>query len=148
MQLVNYMKMEFKSHPANVGMARVAVAAFASQLDFNLNDLEDLKVAVSEAVTNAIVHGYDGSQKDTVTIAASLFRHAVQVVVADTGKGIEDVYKAMEAAFTSDPERMGLGFTFMQSFMDDLEVKSAPGQGTSVIMMKKVSNAINALAGN
>ncbi len=138
MKPINEMKMEFLSLPANVAFARVAVAAFASQLDFTLSDLEEIKVAVSEAVGNAIVHGYSGAADKKVRLSASLSREAIEIVVEDDGRGIEDVKKALQPAYSTDPGRLGLGFVFMQSFMDYLEVNSVPGKGTSVIMGKRL----------
>ncbi|MGQ9556607.1 MAG: anti-sigma F factor [Desulfurispora sp.] len=148
MQPINKMSMEFSSQPANVAFARVAVAAFASQLDFTLAELEELKVAISEAVTNAIVHGYAGSRMGTVCIATELYYDRIVVTIEDRGCGINDVQKALQPAFTTDPERMGLGFTFMQSFADSLQVHSRPGQGTRIVLSKKTSRAIPAIAGH
>lgn len=144
----NWMTVEFSSRIENVAFARVAVASFAAQLDFTLDDLEEIKVVVSEAVTNSIVHGYDGSPHHTVRVTVVLEQNAVEIVVEDSGKGIEDVKKAMEPAYTTDPERMGLGFVFMQSFSDFLEVSSGPGRGTRVKMVKKVSPAGKAAEGS
>ncbi|MBE3589191.1 MAG: anti-sigma F factor [Thermoanaerobacteraceae bacterium] len=140
MKVINQLKMEFQSLPTNVAFARVAVAAFASQLDFTLNDLEELKVAVSEAVANAIVHGYDSSPSAMVTLSATLTEQGIEIRVEDSGRGIADVRKAMEPAFSTDPERMGLGFVFMQSFMDRVQVDSSPGKGTRVTMFKQVNS--------
>ncbi|HHW42934.1 anti-sigma F factor [Desulfofundulus thermobenzoicus] len=139
MKVINQLKMEFQSLPANVAFARVAVAAFASQLDFTLNDLEELKVAVSEAVANAIVHGYGSSPSAMVRLSATLTEQGIEIRVEDSGRGIADVRKAMEPAFSTDPERMGLGFVFMQSFMDRVQVDSSPGKGTRVTMFKQVN---------
>ncbi|WP_438266174.1 anti-sigma F factor [Desulfurispora thermophila] len=142
------MSMEFSSQPANVAFARVAVAAFASQLDFTLAELDELKVAVSEAVANAIVHGYAGSQLGTVRIETELYYDRIVVMIEDHGCGIADIKKALQPAYTTDPERMGLGFTFMQSFADSLKVNSKPGQGTRIVMSKRLSRAIPAIAGH
>lgn len=138
MKLINQMKMEFLSLPANVAFARVTVAAFASQLDFTLADLEEIKVAVSEAVGNAIIHGYSGAPDKKVRLSATLSREAIEIVVEDDGRGIEDVQKALQPAYSTVPGRLGLGFVFMQSFMDYLKVNSAPGKGTSVVMCKRL----------
>lgn len=134
----NYARLEFRSLPANVAFARVTVAAFASQLDFTLNDLEEIKVAVSEAVANAIIHGYDNQPEGMVTITMIISGNTLELQVGDHGKGIANIKKALEPSYSTDPERMGLGFVFMQSFMDSLHVESAPGKGTTVTMKKSV----------
>lgn len=138
MAIKNEMRLEFPSQPENVGLARVTVAAFAAQLDYTLADLEEIKVAVSEAVTNAIVHGY-GGPGGKVTVRAYLHDDALEVLVEDQGRGIDDVPRALEAGYSTDPERPGLGFVFMRSFMDRLEVDSEPGRGTRVAMYKLLS---------
>lgn len=135
--VLNRFRLEFPSLPGNVGLARVAVAAFTAQLDPTVEELDDLKGAVSEAVTNAIIHGYGNSPEGMITIEAVLFGDAIEICVEDGGKGIEDVNRAMEAEFSSDPERLGLGFNFMRSFMDSVQVDSAPGRGTRVVMRKQ-----------
>lgn len=142
MKAKNSTKIEFLSVPANVAFIRVVVAAFASQLDFTLNDLEEIKVAVSEAVTNAIIHGYDGSQDKTVRVKATILDNLLEVEVEDEGKGIEDLKKALQPSYSTDPERMGLGFVFMQSFMDNLHVDSTPGGGTKVLMRKSPNSCL------
>lgn len=136
MEPVNRMRIEFTSLPANVGFARVAAAAFASQLDFTLNELEEIKVAISEAVTNAIVHGYENRADRMVALTVEIKKGTLKIVVEDTGKGIEDIEKALQPAYSTDPERMGLGFSFMQSFSENLQVESEPGAGTRVTMTK------------
>lgn len=138
MQFMNHMKLEFLSIPANVAFARITVAAFASQLDFTLADLEEIKVAVSEAVGNSIIHGYEGIPDRFVRIYASLTTTALEVRIEDDGKGIEDIKKALQPAFSTDAERLGLGFVFMQSFMENFRVESSPGRGTKVMMNKSV----------
>lgn len=144
MQIINQAKLEFQSIPANVAFARVTVAAFASQLEFTLNDLEEIKVAVSEAVANAIIHGYENSSNGVVHISMVIRDNALEIKVWDYGKGIPDVKKAMQLTYTTDPERMGLGFVFMQSFMDALHVDSTQGAGTTVTMIKSAVSAIPA----
>lgn len=139
-KLINSIKMEFFSIADNVGLARVTVATVASQADLTLNDLEEIKVAASEAVSNAIIHGYENRSQEVVRVEVSRFEKYLEIVVEDKGKGIENVKQALEPAYSSDPERMGLGFVFMQSFMDELEVKSELGHGTIVIMRKQLSN--------
>ncbi len=142
MQFINHMKLEFLSIPANVAFARVAVAAFASQLDFTLADLEEIKVAVSEAVGNSIIHGYESIPDRFVRIYANLTTDALEIRIEDDGKGIEDINKALQPAFSTDAERLGLGFVFMKSFMENFQVESSPGQGTKVIMSKSVGTRI------
>lgn len=132
----NSMKLEIPAKAENVGLARVAVAAFASQIDFTLGELEEIKVAVSEAVSNAVVHAYE-PEPGMVTITCRLYGDLVEVTVADTGRGIPDVEKAREASFSTLPDRMGLGFSFIEAFMDELEVDSAEGRGTRVRMTKR-----------
>lgn len=132
----NYMLLELLSLPANVGVARVAVASFAAQLDFTWAELEELKVAVSEAVTNAVAHAYR-DQPGPVRVRVELKGGSLALEVEDEGVGIPDVAQARQASFTTDPERMGLGFTFMESFMDEVEVWSEPGKGTRVRMVKR-----------
>jgi len=142
MQIVNQAKLEFQSLPANVAFGRVTVAAFASQLDFTLNDLEEIKVAVSEAVANAIVHGYESKTSGIVYINMAILDNTLELKVGDYGRGIPDVKKAMQMTYSTDPERMGLGFVFMQSFMDSLYVDSTPGKGTTVTMVKSAASVV------
>ena len=136
----NLMKFEFLSRSVNESFARVAVAAFLSQLDPTVDELTDIKTAVSEAVTNSIVHGYR-SGIGTIYITVRIYEgDRVTIAIKDKGCGIEDVRKAMEPLYTSCPEgeRAGLGFTVMQSFMDKLRVKSRLGFGTTVFMEKNL----------
>lgn len=140
MQVLNQMKLEFISVPENESFARVAVSAFAVQLDPTVDMLADIKTAVSEAVTNAIVHGYPG-QPGMVTIAAALLENGLlEITVSDQGQGIADVSQAMQPFFTTQPEkeRSGMGFSVMQTFMDKVQVESAPGEGTRVRMEKRL----------
>lgn len=136
----NKFTMRIPSKSANESFARVAVAAFVSQLDPTLEELSDIKTAVSEAVTNSIVHAYK-SQIGTVYISTEIFEdRSVKIKIRDTGCGIDNVDKAMEPLFTTvGGERSGLGFSVMQSFMDYLRVTSKPEKGTTVIMKKKLS---------
>lgn len=138
MQLTNQFKMQFKSIPANIAFARVAVAAFASQKDFTLNDLEEIKVAVSEAITNAIVHGYNNDTNQFINLEVSLTESGIEIEIADKGRGIANIEQAMQPAYSTEKDRMGLGFVFMQSFMDNLSVQSTITQGTNVKMFKKL----------
>ncbi|MEW5935007.1 MAG: anti-sigma F factor [Bacillota bacterium] len=132
----NYLHLEFPSLPPNVGVVRVAVASFAAQLGFTWAELEELKVAVSEAVTNAVVHAYP-RHPGRVRVRVRLDGGALVVEVEDEGVGIADVERARQTSFTTDPERMGLGFTFMESFTDHVEVWSEPGRGTRVTLVKR-----------
>lgn len=131
----NEMKLEILGLPENVGLARVAVAAFASQLDFTLGDLEEVKVAVSEAVSNSVIHAYNG-QPGIIRITGRLDGRTLELVIEDWGKGIADVAQARQPSWSSVPDRMGMGFVFMESFMDGLEVSSEVGKGTVVRMWK------------
>ena len=135
-KVINFMSMEFLSVPENVGLSRVVVASFAAQLDMTLNDMEEMKVATSEAVSNCIIHGYNNQPIGKVFLAVTLFENRLEILVTDDGIGIEDIEQAMEPAFSTDPERMGLGFVFMKSFMDEVEVESEIGKGTTVKLVK------------
>ena len=140
MKPINEMKVTFLSRSANEGFARAAVAAFAAQLDPAVDELADLRTAVSEAVTNAIVHGYP-DRLGVVTLTVKLYENGkILVQVKDKGRGIPDVAKAMEPLFTTGgEERSGLGFSVMESFTDRLRVRSAPDNGTTVTMEKYIS---------
>jgi len=128
--------MEFLSCPENVALARIAAASFAAQLEMTLNDLEELKVAVSEAVSNCIIHGYDNQPVGVIRLTTNLYEGTLEIIIDDDGKGIEDVEQAMQPTFSTVPERMGLGFVFMKSFMDEVVVNSTVNQGTQVILRK------------
>lgn len=136
----NYMRLEFASRSENEAFARIAVAAFVSQLDPTVEELTDIKTAVSEAVTNAIIHGYDGRPDGVVVIEVEIVGEEVRISVEDRGKGIEDVELARQPMYTSRPEleRSGMGFTIMEHFTDGLSVESAPGEGTRVRMTKRI----------
>lgn len=133
----NRMKIEFVSKSQNEGFARVAVAAFVSQLDPTIEELTDVKTAVSEAVTNSIIHGY-GGKEGVVTIEAMIEGTELTIIIRDQGVGIENIELAMQPLYTSRPdlERSGMGFTVMETFMDSLEVKSDSKDGTEIIMKK------------
>ena len=140
MKFENYMTLEFPSRSSNEAFARSAVACFAAQLDPTLEELGDIKTAVSEAVTNCIVHAYpDAIGPVTLSIAVYPER-LVKITVTDKGIGIPDVEKAMEPLFTTGnpEERSGLGFAVMQSFMDKVKVSSQPGKGTRVLLTKRL----------
>ena len=140
MDIINQMELKFLSLPENEGFARVAVSAFAVQLNPTLDVLADIKTAVSEAVTNAIVHGYEDETGLIVITAALRDDGILEVSVADTGKGIEDISRAMQPFFTTQPEkeRSGMGFSVMQTFMDQVKVESCLGEGTTVRMKKRL----------
>ncbi len=134
----NWIKLEIPSDTRNVAFARTAVALFASQLDWTLDELEDIKVAVSEAVSNSVIHGY-GLQEGLIKIAVSYTGPELSIVIEDFGRGIADIEQAQEVGFTSIPEeRMGLGFTFMHEYMDEVRVSSQVDTGTTVTMIKRV----------
>lgn len=135
----NEMKLEFDSRSCNEGFARVAVAAFLTQMNPTLEEVADVKTALSEAVTNAIIHGYKGCV-EKITILCRIQEQTIEIRVIDHGVGIADIEKAMEPLFTTreDCERAGMGFSFMEAFMDTLEVESQLGKGTTVIMTKKI----------
>lgn len=135
----NEMKLEFVSKTNNEAFARIAVAAFVSQLDPTIDELSDIKTAVSEAVTNSIIHGYE-DEEGIVKITAKLFGKSVEIEVSDNGKGISNIEEAKKPLYTSKPnmERSGMGFTIMESFMDYVNVESAVGLGTKVTMKKKI----------
>lgn len=138
--MLNRFRLEFPGRPDNVGLARVTVAAFAAQVDPTLEELEDIKGAVSEAVANAIIHGYENSPEGIVVVEGILYGDAIEIFVEDTGKGMENVAQAMEPEYSSAPERLGLGFSFMQTFMDSVSVDSKPGHGTRVVMRKQFAS--------
>lgn len=133
----NEMKLEFTSKSSNEAFARIAVAAFVAKLDPTIEELADIKTAVSEAVTNCIIHGYE-EQEGIITVKCKLFANSIEIEILDKGKGIEDINKAKEPLYTSKPdlERSGMGFTIMESFMDEMKVESILGAGTKVTMKK------------
>ena len=135
----NYMKLEVPAKSCNESFVRAAVAAFSVQLDLSVEELADIKTAVSEAVTNSIVHGY-ADMKGVVQIACKIIENVFEVEVTDFGVGIENVGQAMQPLFTTDTdnERSGMGFTVMETFMDELCVRSQPGEGTVVTMKKRI----------
>ena len=140
MKAINTMKLEIESRSVNESFARVAVASFISQLDPTIEELGDIRTAVSEAVTNSIVHGYkEGKGKIYITVA--IFENAkVTIKIRDRGCGIEDIEEAMQPLFTTmGGERSGLGFAVMESFMDKVKVNSVVGKGTSVTLEKKIN---------
>jgi stage II sporulation protein AB (anti-sigma F factor) len=139
----NYLKMEFKSLPQNQAFARDAVAAFCLELNPTLSDLSDVKTAISEAVTNCTVHAYRGGE-GLICVECAIVGKRLHITVSDKGKGIADINKAVQPFFTTLPEgeRSGMGFTIMQTFMDDFKVVSTLGEGTTVHMSKKFEGVL------
>ena len=139
MNSANYIKLEFPSKSVNEGYARSAIAAFAAQLDPTLEELGDIRTAVSEAVTNAIVHAYPDAIGTIWMKARILDGDKLEIMIRDKGRGIENLSQAMEPLFTTGgEERSGMGFTIMESFTDKLKVRSAPGKGTTVTMVRRI----------
>ncbi|MCI6851806.1 MAG: anti-sigma F factor [Oscillospiraceae bacterium] len=139
MKFQNYMILEFPSRSANEAFARSAVACFAAQMDPTLEELGDIRTAVSEAVTNCIVHAYPEGLGTIMLRCRILKDNTLDIVIKDKGVGIPDVEQARRPAYTTGgSERSGMGFTIMESFMTDLEISSAPGKGTSVHMRRKL----------
>ncbi|BFH13253.1 anti-sigma F factor [Paenibacillus melissococcoides] len=138
----NKMSLEFSSRSENEAFARVAVAAFVAQLDPTLEELTDLKTVISEAVTNSIIHGYDNNPEGIVSITAEIEGDQIMLTVTDRGRGIEDVELARQPLFTSKPdmERSGMGFTIMENFMDEFEVTTELGAGTTIRMKKRIES--------
>lgn len=138
-QNTNEMKLVFDSRPENEGLARVTVAAFCTQMNPTLEEVADLKTAVSEAVTNCIIHAYEGTVQK-IEVCCRMQKETLWVDVIDQGVGISDIPKAMEPLFTTKPEkdRSGMGFTFMEAFMDEVTVESQVGKGTIVHMKKTI----------
>lgn len=136
-EVQNYVRLEFSAKDSNVAVARLAVSSFCAELGFTLTDIEEIKVAVSEGVSNAMIHGYCGDENRNVEVTFTVQDGLFEILIKDDGVGIEDVKKAMEPAYSTIADRMGLGFVFMSSFMDSLDVQSAPNCGTLVRMQKR-----------
>lgn len=139
---VNKLSFRFSSLPENVTMARMLTSTLGAQLNLPINELEELKVAVSEAVSNAIIHGYQSNPDSFVILELEAHSDRIFIQVIDHGCGIPDIKQAMQASYSTDPERMGLGFVFMESFMDELRVESEVNMGTKVFMVKYLHNPI------
>ena len=141
MEYENIMHLTFLSHSINEGFSRIVLAAFAVQLNPTLDELEDIKTAVSEAVTNAIIHGYENTS-GMIDITAYLYEQRITIEVSDHGKGIENIELARQPLFTSCPssERSGMGFTVMETFMDHIEIISQLGKGTTIRMKKRIES--------
>ncbi|MDR1773566.1 MAG: anti-sigma F factor [Clostridioides sp.] len=137
----NILEAKFSAKSENESLARVIVASFAAKLDPTLDELVDIKTAVSEAVTNSIIHGYENQEDKFVYIKCEIVDNVITITVEDKGCGIEDLEQAMEPLYTSKPEleRSGMGFTVMKSFMDDIKVTSVKDEGTKIIMTKEVN---------
>ena len=150
----NEMKLEFLSKSSNEAFARISVAAFVAQLDPTLEEIADIKTSVSEAVTNSIIHGYE-EQLGIVKLTCKIRDNEIIIEISDSGKGIENIEIAKQPLYTTKAnlERAGMGFTIMESFMDDVEVESALGIGTKITMRKKIKNtnkeefAVSAIGG-
>jgi len=139
----NFVNIELAASPENVGLARIIVAGFISPLDPSVNEISDIKTAVSEAVTNAIIHGYDehGGKNGTVQMRLVCNGRKITIEICDKGIGIENIDAVREPLFTTKPEmeRSGLGFTVMENFMDTIEVVSTPGEGTTITLTKTLA---------
>ncbi len=140
---MDYMILKIPAKSENESFVRVVVAAFSARLDPTLEEVNEVRTAVSEAVTNSILHAYD-DETGTITIKAAIENHTVMVEVHDEGKGIEDIQKVREPFYTDKPEleRSGMGFTIMENFMDKLEIHSMPGKGTVIKMSKTFGKAL------
>ncbi len=144
-QPINQATVQFWSRSANEGFARTAAACFAAQLDPTLDEINDLKTAVSEAVTNAIVHAYPDTLGKVVMVMKLFEDNTVEITVKDRGVGIADLEQARAPLYTTGgAERAGMGFTIMESFTDGMKVRSAPGKGTTVVLAKKISRRLGA----
>lgn len=137
----NRMKLEFINKSENESFARVAVAAFISQMDPTVEELIEIKTALSEAVTNSIIHAYDKNNEGVIELYCAIKDNMIEIVIQDHGIGIEDIEKAREPLYTSKPEqeRSGMGFTVMETFMDEVEVQSVPGEGTKITLKKSIN---------
>ncbi len=134
----NRVTLNVKSIGENVALVRMLASGFLYSYDLTLDVLDEIKIALSEAVSNCMIHGYNNAENETVTITMEVQNRQLVIQVQDTGIGIADIAQAMESAFSTREEHMGLGFVFMQTFMDDIEVFSEPGKGTTVIMQKQL----------
>lgn len=135
------MKLQFSAKSENESFARVAIAAFISQMDPTLEEINDIKTVISEAVTNAVIHGYDEDPNGIITITVSINDGMVEVMVEDKGRGIDNINEAIQPLFTTKPEleRSGMGFTIMENFMDHMSIESKAGEGTRVLLRKHLT---------
>ena len=136
--IINHISLSFDAISENEAFARMTVAFFMAQLNPTIDQVEDVKTAVSEAVTNAIIHGYE-SEVHKIRLECKIENRSISIKVTDWGKGMENIQKAMEPLYTTKPERdrSGMGFAFMEACMDELQVESKPGEGTTVFMKKR-----------
>lgn len=136
----NFMRIEFSARSENEAFARVAVASFVSKLNLTLDELEEIKTAVSEAVTNAIIHGYEENHEQLVTIVSSYDEESIEIMIEDHGVGIDNIDEARQPLFTTKPEleRSGMGFTIMENFMDSIEIVTGKNVGTRITLKKKL----------
>lgn len=137
---MNFMELSFAARSENEGFARIAVAAFLARLPLTLDEIEEIKTVVSEAVTNAVIHGYEEDEKGSVMIATFYDEYAIEIVIEDQGIGIANIDEARQPLYTTKPEleRSGMGFTIMENFMDVLEIQSEIGRGTRIRMVKNL----------
>ncbi|GAB7386201.1 anti-sigma F factor [Bacillaceae bacterium] len=137
----NFMQLKFAAKSENEAFARVAVAAFVSHLDLTLEEIEEIKTAVSEAVTNSIIHGYEDTDDGVVYISTAIEDDRIEIIVEDKGKGIENLEEARQPLYTSRPEleRSGMGFTIMENFMDEIEIITGANRGTKIRLIKYLS---------
>lgn len=137
----NFMKLQFLSKSENESFARIAVASFIAQLDPTLEELNDIKTVVSEAVTNSIIHGYDEDPNGIITISVLLNDDNVEIKIMDNGKGIDNMDEAVQPLFTTKPEleRSGMGFTIMENMMDEMLIETKLGEGTTIILKKQLT---------
>lgn len=144
----HFMELRFNARSENESFARVAVAAFLSQLDPTIEELTDIKTVVSEAVTNAIIHGYQERSEGIIYIRTEIEGPKISIQITDKGLGIDDVVQARQPLYTSKPEleRSGMGFTIMENFMDEVLIHSKPGEGTSVYLVKQLKTQPQSLA--
>lgn len=140
-EVINYLQMEFWNLPENVSLARVVVTSLVSSLDITISELDELKVALSEAVTNAVIHAYPEGKRGKVFLAASLYNDGVEIVVEDKGIGILDIDKAMEVDYSTKEDRMGLGLSLVRAFSNSLLILSE-GNGTKVTFYKEFSSLL------
>ena len=139
----NHMSLQFSALSQNESFARVAVASFVAQLDPTMDELTEIKTVVSEGVTNAIIHGYENDSSGIVSIEVSIEDNMIELIIKDTGVGIENIEEAKQPLFTTKPEleRSGMGFTIMENFMDELSIVSKKGEGTIVHLKKRVTTS-------
>lgn len=135
----NLVKMELKSIGENVAIARMALSSFLMSCDLSLNELDEIKIALSEAISNSIIHGYNNEDNHLVRVIFEVKDDELFLAVEDDGKGIGDIEKAMEPTYSTQEDHMGLGFVFMQTFMDQVEVSSEVNKGTKVVMQKSLA---------